>query len=74
MFGGGALTELLKILDPASQVLDLLAKRGAFFDPQAMFFGQGELEVRPTQRLARRYVPKVSEMRKPFTRRGNVSG
>ena len=54
MFGGSALTELLKILDPALQILDLLAKRGPFFDPQAMFFGRVELEVGPSQRLARR--------------------
>ena len=32
MLGLGALTDLLKIVDPALQILDLLTKRGAFFD------------------------------------------
>ena len=34
MFGGGALTELLKTLYLALHIVDLLAKRGAFFDPR----------------------------------------
>ena len=47
VFGGSPLPSLLTILNLSLQILYLLAKRVAFFAPNAMFYGLDEQEVRP---------------------------